>query len=127
MHQPTRAHRSRTTLAGVVLVVLVLMQSLAQLHRIVHSASAPDDAPHVQAMAGAASAEPGGWLERLFDGHDRHGCDAFDQLTHTDTLCGVPALPPAAEQTSAPAERHHAWQLAHQAAGFLARGPPLPS
>lgn len=125
MHTLRRHHTLRTTLAGLVLLALVTMQSLGLLHRIVHARGAADDAPRVQAMADAAmSAGAGGWLDQLFAGHDQHGCDAFDQLTHTDALCGVPALPLAAPLATAPAQRHHAWHLAHQAAGFLARGPP---
>lgn len=125
MHTRHPFHRSRTLLAGLVLLVLVSMQSLSLLHRIVHAGSASDDAPHVLSTASAASAEADGWLEQLFDSHDRHGCDAFDQLTHTETLCGVPSLPGAAPQAGAPAGHHRAWHLAHQAAGFLARGPPM--
>lgn len=125
MHKLRSTQRLRTTLAGVVLVALLLTQLLGLLHRLVHADGRASDAPRAVAMAEAAFAEPGGWLDQLFDGHDRHGCDAFDQLTHADALCSVAALPLAAAQDSAPAERHHAWQLAHQAAGFLARGPPL--
>jgi hypothetical protein len=114
-----------TMFAGLVLVALVMVQSLGLLHRIVHAGGAANDAPGVQALVdGATSGEAGSWLDRLFARHDQHGCDAFDQLTHTDALCGVAALPVTQPAAAAPAERHHAWQLAHQAAGFLARGPP---
>lgn len=106
--------RLHAALIAVLLAVLVLAQTLGALHRVAHPG---DDG------ATAASAD---WVLDLFADHDHDGaCELFDQLTHGDALCAASAAPLPSPPPPAPVMRHAAWQIAAQAAGFLARGPPL--
>jgi hypothetical protein len=112
---PTRATAPRlhAALIAAVLAMLVLAQSLGALHRVAHPGG-----------DGAAPAS-GNWVMDLFAGHDHDGgCELFDQLTHGDALCAASVGPTASAEPAAPVARHAAWQIAAQAAGFLARGPP---
>ena len=114
------SRRFRNTLLCVVLMSLALAQSLALLHRIVHS-------PHLSAApAVSVQHSPGqGWLQTLFAGHDHAGgCELYDQLGHADLMWGESACPCAAQAAEQPFTDHPGWLLASQAAGFLARGPP---
>jgi hypothetical protein len=113
---PTRATspRLRAALIAALLAVLVLAQTLGALHRVAHAGG-----------AGPVAAS-GNWVLDLFAGHDHDGsCELFDQLTHGDALCAAPLPSLPLPQPGEPATRHAAWQIAAQAAGFLARGPPL--
>jgi hypothetical protein len=137
--------RLRRTLSGALLLALALAQTLGLMHRIVHAplpahvATLVDEQRLREAMpstelpanGATAIAEPTGedaahWLQRLFAGHDKdRDCRLYDQLSHADLLWGdVPALEPA-EFVECRVVVHAAWQLAWQAAGFLARGPPV--
>ncbi|MEQ1685152.1 MAG: hypothetical protein ABL916_16010 [Burkholderiaceae bacterium] len=114
--------RFKRALITGVLLAFVLAQALGLMHRVVH-------APFVGHDVAQASAEvpQGGvsWLKALFAGHDsERGCDLYDQSSHADLACGdVPSM--ALQGPSATADViHPGWQLAAQAAGFLARGPP---
>lgn len=127
----TARHRSpRTALIVAVLAALVLAQALGLMHGIAHfqraaavaGAMVAADAP----QAAASEPPPSGWLQALFTGHDRDGgCELYDQLSHADVLCGVPALHLPSALPPAPAPGPGSGQLAQQAAGFLARGPPV--
>jgi hypothetical protein len=110
--------RLHAALVAGLLVVLVLAQALGALHRIAHP-------PGSGATVVAAAVAQDGWLLDLFAGHDDDGgCELFDQLTHGDALCAAHGLPlPSPLPLSHPVV-HAGWQLAGQAAGFLARGPP---
>lgn len=94
---------------------MLLMQSVGLVHRIVHGVAEPF------AMVGAAQADDAN--STLFS-HDADTCSLFDQLTHADALWSAPALSVAHALPVPPEEVHRAWHLAHQSAGFLARGPP---
>jgi hypothetical protein len=116
---PTRATSTRPSTGlraafiAALLALLVLAQTLGALHRVAHA-------------GGDGAAASGNWVLDLFAGHDHDGsCELFDQLTHGDALCSAspPAMP--SQSPGEPATRHAAWQIAAQAAGFLARGPPL--
>jgi hypothetical protein len=110
--------RLHAALAAALLVALVLAHTLGALHRVAHAGGDND------AVATAASAQQG-WLLDLFAGHDHDGgCELFDQLTHGDALCAAQGLPLPSPQPLSMATAHAGWQLAAQAAGFLARGPP---
>jgi hypothetical protein len=113
---PTRATSTRlhAALIAALLVVLVLAQTLGALHRVAHAGG-----------AGAAPAS-GNWVLDLFAGHDHDGsCELYDQLTHGDALSAASSPPMPSPPPGEPPIRHAAWQIAAQAAGFLARGPPL--
>ena len=117
-------HRLQRALSASVLFAFVLAQALGLMHRIVH---APLVGPgFVQASAEAPRADVS-WLKALFAGHDsERGCDLYDQSSHADLAC-ADALVLALQGPSTGTERlPPGWQLAAQAAGFLARGPPAP-
>ena len=116
------SRRFRRTLYSVVLLALALAQTLGLVHRIVHSPLAT----HAVAFAGAPAGS--GWLQALFFGHDtEQGCHLYDQLSHSDLIhvdvAVVPVLHVAPVHDSTIPGSH----IAAQAAGFLARGPPLTS
>lgn len=120
--QPTI--RFKRALIHGVLLAFVLAQALGLMHRIVHSPLLGQAA--VQASAEAPQAEVS-WLKALFAGHDsERGCDLYDQLNHADLACGDALSLALQEPTAAADVLHPGWQLAAQAAGFLARGPPAP-
>lgn len=117
-------------------LLMVLAQGLGQLHRLAHGplpGSAPigteTDAHAAHRHAEDASAEPashGGWLQALFaaDGHAA-ACVLYDQLTHADGLPSLPVIGLPTAWVDAVPPWHGVWALAAQAAGYLARGPPL--
>lgn len=100
----------RAVLVAVVTAALLCAQWLGLVHRVVH------DGVHLGEHR----------LGALFDGHGAKGadCHLFDQLMHADALGTAPcALPVVPLRTTMPLV-HAAWQLAAQAVGALARGPP---
>jgi len=108
----------RRPLAGLLTCALLLTQALGLLHRV-HHADGPPRA-HVQQPEHAH-----GVLEALFAQHDDGGdCQVFDQLSHADGMglrfVEPGTMPPA--QRAAPALQSP--NVAAQAAGYLARGPP---
>ena len=118
--QPTL--RFKRALIHGVLLAFVLAQALGLMHRIVHAPLLGQAAVHASSEAPQAEVS---WLKALFSGHDgERGCDLYDQSSHADLACGdAPSL--ALQGPVAVADvLHPGWQLAAQAAGFLARGPP---
>jgi hypothetical protein len=113
MHRHPVPLSLRRPLAGLLVCAMLLTQALGLLHRV-HHAEGHEHAAH----------EHGGF-EELFT-HDAGSADCliYDQLSHADGVgFGVVepgAMPPA--QPPAPVEQ--APQVAAQAAGYLARGPP---
>ncbi len=111
---------------GVLLSALVLLQTLGLIHRTAHRTHLP------AVIASAALAAPStdthtdaAWLKALFTGHaEGAACVLYDQLGHADAPFDVPALRLPDPVVAHTETVHRAWQLAHQAAGFLARGPP---
>lgn len=116
--------------------MMVLAQGLGQLHRLAHgplpptaaaTATVVDPASGVEAHDAAHDhhAAGSGWLQALFAA-DEHAaaCVLYDQLAHADGLTSLPllSLPPA--WVAAVPPWHGVWQLAAQATGYLARGPP---
>lgn len=114
--------RTIRTLLFSVLVALAFAQTLAALHHVVH-------APRAVSASAAGQAQPvrthGTAIEALFAGHDsERACDQYDQLNHADLAAGVHAVFVPTALVDVPVTVHPGWQLAAQAAGFLARGPP---
>ena len=112
--------RPRRALIAVLLLALALTQTLGAVHRVLsgHAAS-----PQNAASAGGADA---GLLESLFAGHgDERDCKMFDQLAHADLASGEAAASQTVAGVEALVATHAAWQIASQAAGYLARGPPV--
>ena len=114
--------RFRRALTASVLLAFVLAQALGLMHRVVHVPFVG----HGVAQASAEAPQAGvSWVKALFAGHDsERGCHLYDQSSHADLACGdAPGL--ALQGPSAAADAiHPGWQVASQAAGFLARGPP---
>ena len=114
---------------------LLLSQALWLVHRVAHSGLIPQrSANSVAAVSGVdinvhADAEAkvlGSWTQALLPQHnDERSCAQFDHLTHADMAPGC-GEPPGLSQAHclALSATHVASQLAAQAAGFLARGPP---
>ncbi|MEO8805442.1 MAG: hypothetical protein ABI433_05135 [Burkholderiaceae bacterium] len=118
--QPTL--RFKRALITSVLLAFVLAQALGLMHRIVHAPLQGQGFVHASAEAPEAGVS---WVKALFAGHDtERGCDLYDQSSHADLACGdAPALA-LQGPTTGTEQLHPGWQLAPQAAGFLARGPP---
>jgi len=122
MRALTRPGPACRALVAAWLVALALVQTLGLLHRLAH----PGGAPAGIALRAVAAADDGGVLASMFAGHDADGaaCDLYDGVAHADLDVGMPSLPgPAIHAAPAPAF-HRGWQIAAQAAGALARGPP---
>ena len=145
---PTNSQRRTLLLA--VMASLLLAQTLGLVHRVVHAPSAVQGAAgllpaqaspalqaarakvrdvsaaqtqaHPQATAQTRAHRP--WLERLFAAHEESGCESYDQLAHSDVLWQAPADFSAQPVTTGTPLPHPVRQLAAQAAGYLARGPP---
>ena len=130
-------------LAALLALSLVLSQALWLLHRVAHSGVAHSGVAHSGAAHvahvvhfahakpsnadGDAAHGPSAWLKALLPEHaDELSCAHFDQLSHTDVLpvCCAPSGLSQAPAHELPAT-HVASSLAAQAAGFLARGPPV--
>jgi hypothetical protein len=120
LRQPTL--RFKRALITGVLLGFVLAQALGLMHRVVHAPLLGQGFVHASADGSQPEVS---WVKALFAGHDsERGCDLYDQSSHADLACGdVPGL--ALQGPTATADViHPGWQLAAQAAGFLARGPP---
>jgi hypothetical protein len=114
--------RFKRALISGVLLAFVLAQALGLMHRIVHSPLQGQGVAHAAAEAPQAGLP---WLKALFAGHDsERGCDLFDQSSHADLACGESLFLALQEPTASADVIHPGSQLAAQAAGFLARGPP---
>lgn len=121
---------------GLLVLALVAAQALGQWHRVVHAPGMPGHVAahaahphgheahdvHAHAHLGETASS---WAARLFDA-DGHAaaCVLYDQLAHADGLPNLPVLwlPPVWVAALTPWEGR--WQIAAQAVGFLARGPP---
>ncbi len=119
------SRRFRRTLYSVVLLALALAQTLGLVHRIVHSPLAT----HAVASTGAPGApSSSSWLQALFFGHDtEQGCHLYDHLSHSDLIHVDVAVVPVLHVAPLYDSTIPASHIAAQAAGFLARGPPLTS
>ena len=110
----------RRLVCSTLLVALVLAQTLGLVHRIVHAPIGGYPAASASKAAGT------GWLKALFAGHSsEQGCDLYDQLSHADAVPEAPAAAFLVRGVDAVPTWHSVGQVAAQAAGFLARAPPL--
>lgn len=114
----------RAALVVAVLLALVLAQSLGRMHRLAHVNLATQAVPGT-VWSYQATSTTGDWLQALFGWHHhKSDCESYDQLTHGDALKSVAAAVQPMPAPAGPLVVHRAWNLAAQAAGFLARGPP---
>lgn len=113
--------RLRRSVVAVVLMALAFAQTLGLMHRIVH-------AP-VLVAAGVArlhASAPLHGLQALFAGHGSdQGCHLYDQSSHPDLATVIAPVFALLDTVETPAPIHTSTHVAVQAAGFLARGPPL--
>lgn len=132
MSRPARisctAAQRRLALAGFVVMMLLLGQTLGLIHRVAHgSTRAPADAGSAWApsLAAVADESPSSGLQGLFGSHDQRGdCESFDKVSTADLLLPAPLVLAAEPVALPPAAVHRTWHLAAQSSGFLARGPP---
>jgi len=121
-----RRHNACVLSVGAAIALaccLMLMQWVGSLHSYAHPQSWP--AHSVQQAAGPSDAGPA--LQALFSGHDSDSgdCRLLDLLTHADVLASVVSVPIAFAQPQNLAVVRIGSHHAAQAAGYLARGPPL--
>ena len=111
-------------------VALLVVQTLGGMHRIAHvgptDALAALAAEHAAASGGLHAPAPHGAFEALFAGHaEERDCDAFEQMSLADAVVTAPLFLSSQPLPAAPVIPGHAWHIAAQACGFLARGPPV--
>lgn len=143
MYRPPRhRHRHRRTIVLLLAAVLVVVQMLGTMHTVLHDharagptqASAPSAGAAVDTSVAAAAVRPArdassidpSGFGSLFSGHDSQAdCDHFDHISHAD-LVGFDVVTFVAAHGDRPeAPGRRGWHIAQQAAGFLARGPPI--
>lgn len=111
----------RRLLAGWLVCALLLTQGLGLLHRIVH-ANGPADVAH---PAHADPVRDHGTLASLFaHHHDAADCQVFDQLSHADAVGFAQVHTPGVSVAGPCGAAPRLPDVAAQAVGFLARGPP---
>ncbi len=106
---------------------LLCLQALGLWHQVVHG--------HVAHGGAAAAFAHGHDPHDHHEDHERHAfaghdegdpqCRLFDQLAHADIAFAAPAAVLAWAAQGGPESARPAGRLAPQAAGFLARGPPV--
>lgn len=103
--------------------LLLLAQTLGLAHRVLHGSHGSSAGTVVAAEAApAAHHHHHGWFDH--DDGDGPQCQLYDHLAAGDLLTAAVAAVATLPPVPVPAAFHAAWQLATQAAGFLARGPP---
>lgn len=111
---------TRARLLPLLAAALLWLQALGLWHHVVHGGAGPGDRPVASAT--------------VHDHHDRHfgdhedgdaQCRLYDQLAHADLAFGEAGATPVLAPRGMSAAAVPAGRLAPQAAGFLARGPPL--
>lgn len=107
----------RRLLLPLLAAALLWLQALGLWHHVVHGA-----AGHGDLAVAAADAH-----DHAFAGHDEGDpqCRLYDQLAHADLAFGSASAVPVLAVRGEPMAATPAGRLAPQAAGFLARGPPL--
>jgi hypothetical protein len=118
MNKPLRLSRQRW-LVAMLAMSLVLAQALWLLHRVAHVGIA------TQASAASTGIKADRWAKALLPDHqDERSCAQYDQLSHADMAPGCAAIDASQVHAVLAQVTHVASQMAAQAAGFLARGPP---
>jgi hypothetical protein len=111
----------RRALIATLLLALALTQTLGVIHRVLSGHMAPQ-----QRVVASTAGVDAGAIQALFAGHHDEGdCKVFDQLAHADLAWGEAAVAVNLATGETPVLMHAAWQIASQAAGYLARGPPV--
>jgi hypothetical protein len=112
---------TRRWLLPMMAAALLWLQALGLWHQVVHGHGAQGGA------AVASASEHDHHDDHAFAGHDEGDpqCRLFDQLAHADIAFASPAALPALAAQGGPGAATPAGRLAPQAAGFLARGPPV--
>lgn len=103
-------------------MALLGAQALVQLHRVAHVPHGPGHGPATGAFATAFGSLEAGALADVFGEHD---CASFDHAGTADAplpFVAVLATLPRSDRAATPPRSPI---LAAEAAGFLARGPPL--
>jgi hypothetical protein len=119
VHRPSL--RIRRIALPLLAAAMLMLQALGLWHGVVHPRS------HEPVASVQAHDHAGGDHADGFAGHDDGDgqCRLYDQLAHGDLVFGqAPAFACARVGNALPAAVP-AGRLAPQAAGFLARGPPL--
>lgn len=119
----------RRPLAGLLVCALLLTQALGVMHQSLHADGPPmahaEHVDHVEHTDPAHTGHAHGALETLFaQHHDAGDCQIFDQLSHADSVGFAFFDPGTLTPAQPPAPALPAPQVAAQAAGYLARGPP---
>lgn len=112
---------TRRWLLPLMAAALLWLQALGLWHQVVHG-----HAVHGGATQASAS-EHDSHDDHAFAGHDEGDpqCRLFDQLAHADIAFASASEAPGLAACSGPVAAPPAGRLAPQAAGFLARGPPV--
>lgn len=115
--------RTRQRLLPLLAAALLWLQALGLWHHVVHGAGVPGDGP----VAAAGVHHHDHDHDHSFAGHDEGDpqCRLYDQLAHADLAVGSAGAAPVLVVCGEPTAATPAGRLAPQAAGFLARGPPL--
>ena len=122
-HRRHNACVLRVVAAIALACCIVLMQWVGSLHTYAHPQHL---AMHsVERPAGPSNSGPA--LQALFSGHDSDSddCRLLDLLMHADLLASAVSVPIAFAQPQNLAVVRIGSHHAAQAAGYLARGPPL--
>lgn len=114
---------TRRVALPLLAAAMLMLQALGLWHSVVHPAG-------VAGLAGAYAHDHDhhdGEHGESFAGHDDGDaqCRLYDQLAHADLVFAAAASFSCASAGQAPQAAMPAGRLAPQAAGFLARGPPL--
>ena len=122
-HRPPNARVLRVGAAMALVGCMLLMQWVGSLHGYVH----PQPSPMHSVERAAGPPEVGQALQALFSGHDSDSddCRLLDLLMHADVLASAVSAPIAFAQPPVLDALHIGSHHAAQAAGYLARGPPL--
>jgi hypothetical protein len=122
-----RARASRLAI-GWLVVSLLLSQTLAMVHRVVHGTQdGPDVAlqAHGDDARDALAPHSHSLFETVFSGHgEASDCRLYDQLGHSDALPGVPLLSLPLAPAAYLLQYFQGEALARWVALFDARGPP---
>jgi hypothetical protein len=111
-------------LVAVLAISLVLSQALWLLHRVAHVGVATQTSA-AQAHAASSGHAADRWVKSLLPDHqDQRSCAQYDHLSHADMAPGCAAQDVTQAHAVLAQATHVASQMAAQAAGFLARGPP---
>ncbi len=109
----------RRWLVAIFAACLLMAQGLWLLHRVAHVGIA------THSSLAASELNSGQWAKALLPDHrDERSCAQYDHLCHADMAPGCDLVNATQQHVLLAPATHVASQMAAQAAGFLARGPP---